>query len=86
MTIGGSAESTVLIHSARIRHFDPFGVAQGGLREKSRGVHAVIGDLREGQGQRRESSREQPRAGMTASEMRRNDDPMNRAIPFHVAG
>ena len=29
------------MRQVRIRHFDPFGVAQGGLREKSRGVHAL---------------------------------------------
>ena len=41
MTVGDSAEATILMHQAYIRHFDPFGVAQGGLREKSRSVHAL---------------------------------------------
>jgi len=40
MTDGDSAEVAILMHQARIRHFDPFGVAQGGLREKSLGGRA----------------------------------------------
>ena len=36
------------MRQAHIRHFDPFDVAQGRLREKSRGVHALSRALRKG--------------------------------------
>src|SRR5487761_923096 len=52
MTIEGSAETPMLCTKPTYHHFDPFGAAQGGLREKSRSVHALNRELREGQGPR----------------------------------